>query len=404
MSWTIEELEKKRQVMDPLADDTVAKIFNNNSTISVNKFFRQLVENNELPESEMPSEIKEYLSQNSSFPDYTNWDLIKKGEKVFLSYGPEIAMMLLTKSLPASYACRKGAEVLYQTGRLDETRTGGLEKFTRRLMETSQFVVDVLQENGLSEGGKGIRSAQKVRLMHAAIRYFLKKKDWDVAQYDEPINQEDMAGTLMDFAVYPIEGLEQIGITLSNDEKEAYFHVWRVIGHFMGVEAELIPKNYNDGSELGHLILKHQQAASEAGVELTKACIDFLERITPGNLFDFYPSVLVRYLLGDEIADILEIKKYPAGLGKVMNKVAFFIFDKWTDLEDDSLLIRKLSQKFSIHLLQGMINYFNNDKQIEFQIPPSLRKNWVQEPIQSDWKDVIYTPSILGYRGTIQKK
>jgi len=404
MSWTIEELEKKRQITDPLADETIAKIFKNDDVIAVNKFFRQLIKNTELPLEEMPSEIKEYLSKNSTFPSYTNWDLVKKGEKVFLDYGPEIGMMLMAKSLPTSYACAKGAEVLHSTGRLDETRTGGLEKFTRRLMETSQFVIDIGQSNGLSEGGKGIRSAQKVRLMHGSIRYFLKKKGWDVTKYDEPINQEDMAGTLMDFAVYPIEGLEQMGISVSSEEKEAYYHLWRVVGHFMGVQPDLIPETYAKGLELAHLILKHQVAPSEAGVELTDACIKFLQKITPGNIFDFYPSVLVRYLVGDKIADILQVKKNEEDLGKLMNRVAFFIFGTWTDLEDESLLIRKLSRKFNAHLLQGIINYFNHNKQINFEIPPSLRENWIEDPIKSNWEDLIATPSILSRRIAIQKK
>jgi len=395
--------EAKRKQTDPLADETISKIMEADATIAVNHFFRLLVENSELPLAEMPKQIKDYFAENSSFPDYTDWDLIKKGELFFATYGPEISMMLLAKSLPASYACRKGAEVLYRTGRLDENRDGGLNRFTRRLVETSQFVIDVMQSDGLGADGRGLRSVQKVRLMHASIRYFLRRKGWDVSEYDEPINQEDMAGTLMDFAVYPIEGLQEIGIDISTEEKEAYFHVWRVVGHFMGVDADLIPTNYADGYRLGHMILNHQKAPSEAGVELAEACIQFMEHITPGTMFDFYPSVLVRYLVGDEVADVLQIKKYKGDEGRLLNRIAFAVFDKWDDLKDNHEIVRRLARKFNNKLLEGMLNYLNNDKQVQFYIPPSLRQNWTQTPVPEVWENTLKTPALAGYRLAIQK-
>src|SRR6201999_3276000 len=120
-------------------------------------------------------------------------------QEVFACYGPQICLCLLCKSLPEAYACAKGAQVLYRTGRLTD-QDGTMRTFTRRLMETSQFVVNVCIPGGLEPNGKGIVTSQKVRLIHAAIRYFIKKGEWDVATLGEPINQEDMAGTLQSFS------------------------------------------------------------------------------------------------------------------------------------------------------------------------------------------------------------
>lgn len=46
---------------------------------------------------------------------------------------------------------------------------------------------------------------------------------------------------MLAFSVFVIQGLEKLGIKVSDDEKEAYFHVWKVIGHIMGIEASMIP-------------------------------------------------------------------------------------------------------------------------------------------------------------------
>ncbi|MBK8044673.1 MAG: DUF2236 domain-containing protein [Haliscomenobacter sp.] len=82
-------------------------------------------------------------------------------------------------------------------------------------METAQFVIDVLSPGGLSPAGKGVRSAQKVRLIHASIRHFLKQRGWDTEDLGEPLNQEDKAGTLMAFSALLLDGFKmmQIGLT-----------------------------------------------------------------------------------------------------------------------------------------------------------------------------------------------
>jgi hypothetical protein len=262
-----------------------------------------------------------------------------------------------------------------------------------------------LCEGGLSPEGTGIRTAQKVRLMHASIRYFIRQAgDWDAQVLGEPINQEDMAGTLMDFAVYPLEGMEQIGMDLSDEEKEGYYHVWRIIGHVMGVNPALIPPNFAEGSILGHAILDHQKRGSEAGRELTTACIDFLERITPGTLFDFYPQILVRYLIGNELADMTGVRDYPDSLEHLLEKLTVGVFGRVDKALDRNGIISRLAKRFNIKLLEGMVNYFNNDKQINFYIPPSLQENWFPKEREESWNNLASTPDIAGYRLALQKR
>jgi hypothetical protein len=403
-NWTPDVLQAYRNETDLLADEVTRKIIEGGDSRNVNSFYREMVKNTTLPPESMPSYVREYFIETAKLPDFADKHLIKAGQDAFKKYGLEISMMLLCKSLPASYACANGAEVLYRTGRLNE-KNGSLHPFTRRLMETSQFVINVMCEGGIEANGTGIRTAQKVRLMHASIRYFLTSSgDWDELVLGKPINQEDMAGTLMDFAVYPIEGLEQIGMDLTEEEKEGYYHIWRLIGHVMGVNPALIPENFAKGSDLGHAILNHQKRGSEAGRELTKACTDFLEKITPGTIFDFYPQILVRYLIGNELADMTGVKDYPDHLENFLERLTKVIFGRVDGALDRNGLISRLAKRFNTKLLEGMINYFNNDKQMNFYIPPSLQENWFPKDREERWEDVIDTPEILGYRIALQKR
>ena len=299
--WSVEMLEEKRKHTDPLADQVVATIIKSGYEEKINEVFHTLIKNESFSEDTFkgfPDEVRkpvtDYFNTTKILPDWVDDAQVKIGENIFSLYGPEISMLLNVKSLPLCYACSKGAKVLYMTGRLSD-KNGNIDPLARRLMETAQMIINVMAPGGLSAGGKGIVTMQKVRLIHASIRYFIKnpalnKAGWDVEEVGEPINQEDMAGTLMSFAALIIKGLEQLNITLTEQEENAYMHCWRIVGHVMGVDEDLIPTNYADGWDLGIAIMGNQAAESSWGQELTNSCISFLQSIIPGNLFDDVPE------------------------------------------------------------------------------------------------------------------
>jgi hypothetical protein len=69
-----------------------------------------------------------------------------------------------------------------------------------------------------------------VRLIHSAIRHFIGSGVWDEA-LGRPINQEDMAITLLTFSVSVLDGLRRFKIREAPEREEAYLHHWKVIGH-----------------------------------------------------------------------------------------------------------------------------------------------------------------------------
>lgn len=204
--WSDEFLDSMRMETDSYADKVVNDILHSTREEEYAlKFFDFLIKNNDPIPDELPDIAKEYFKQTENLPPWADMNLIKKGEEIFNLYGPEFVLLLFCKSLPECYACWRGAQVLYDTGRLNEKR-GNIEKakfnyLSRRIMETAQFVLNVMAPGGLVPDGLGIRATQKVRLMHAAIRHFIRKNEWDLDSWGEPINQEDLAGTLMAFSI-----------------------------------------------------------------------------------------------------------------------------------------------------------------------------------------------------------
>jgi hypothetical protein len=65
------------------------------------------------------------------------------------------------------------------------------------------------------------------------------EREWKTAELGVPINQEDMAATLLAFATNALAGVEYImGFPIPESERRAYYHFWRYIGWVLGVETE----------------------------------------------------------------------------------------------------------------------------------------------------------------------
>ena len=93
-------------------------------------------------------------------------DAIERSSRFFQVFGPQITTCLFCASLPSAYAAKNGVQTLALTARLQtDTR--------RRIMETGQFLMDVLEPGGLGEHARGRRTIQRVRLMHGAVRHLI---------------------------------------------------------------------------------------------------------------------------------------------------------------------------------------------------------------------------------------
>lgn len=373
--WDTIFLNEKRFKSDDLADQTIKQIFSSTDPEHINAFYGVIQRNSdEIPEK-LPAFIKNYFKDHSDLPSWASPYMLKKAEDFYATHGGMIALVLCVKSLPECYACAKGAHVLYNTGRLSE-KNGSLDPFTRRIAETAQFIVDVMSPNGLSPKGKGIRSAQKVRLIHAAIRHYIYKGEWDEAYYGKPINQADMAGTLMSFAPLVIEGLETLGVKVSDVEKESYFHSWRVVGYFMGLDEDLLPNNISDAFALGNAIFENQKMESDEGKHLTICLIEFMSQMSENKEILIIVDDLLRMMLGDKTADLLGVPNVSHKTEWIENKAPKLLLGGWENMIERHSILKRIAKPLNIILLNGMLRKMNNHQKINFFIPPSLQEDW----------------------------
>ena len=182
---------------------------------------------------------------------------IARGQAVFYRYAPHILASLLQYSLGAGFSSPLISRVLnlasYLVPPMSTTPEGEAPRITpesndrtfKRLMETTQFVIDCMKKDALEVGGPGWKAAIRVRLLHATMRMRIRKKiqgevkrgndvPFDEARDGTPISQEAYSATLTSFATTPLINLVKVGITPSPQECEDYTALWRVIGYYLG--------------------------------------------------------------------------------------------------------------------------------------------------------------------------
>ena len=126
--------------------------------------------------------------------------------------------------------------------------TGDLRRMApRRLNETATWFIDVTSPGGLDRFAPGFKGTLRVRLMHAIVRSAMcRRSDWDFQSWDYPLNQAQMAGTVMLFSLANLVGCQAMGLRFSARERDAVFHMWRYIGQLMGVDPAFMPVDEAD--------------------------------------------------------------------------------------------------------------------------------------------------------------
>jgi ER-bound oxygenase mpaB/B'/Rubber oxygenase, catalytic domain len=303
-------LNQTRQEGDKLADDVINLVYFKMGIKGLREFFKwtgQTIDNTFETEPELTEKLQDFFAKTSKIPSFLDPEKIKKGLTFAQKNQEQIGLMLGCLSLPYCYAGANGAKVLWMSERIkNDTR--------KRLEETGEFVFGVMNPKEWNNDFMGSKNLilriQKIRLMHACIRFFTTHYGtWNAAEWGKPVNQEDMAGTNLAFSYVVIKGMRTNGKTLTDEETEAYLHLWAVIGFWSGVSEKIIPQNLREAFLLDKAIARRQFKASEEGIGLTKALIKTLEEFVPNDnpIIKSIPTAFMRFLLGDTIADLLEV-------------------------------------------------------------------------------------------------
>ncbi|MFI8526358.1 oxygenase MpaB family protein [Promicromonospora sukumoe] len=233
-----------------------------------------------------PPVLREFLKEVTTVPGWVDWDLVEQGAAAQRRLGQNAADVLLQLSLVGGYRFGGPTDLLVATGAL----TGGT---LRRLAETQEWTVGLTEPGALRPYGPAWRVTVHVRVMHALVAASFttppngqKSRDttrWDTARWGLPINQADQAATLGLFDGTLILGCRALGVPVPPSDSRALMHLWKWVGHLMGVHPDFLVDDEWARHRLNHHVLLAQAGISEAGPRLARAVVAAqAERTYPG--------------------------------------------------------------------------------------------------------------------------
>lgn len=299
--------------------------------------------------------LETFFRDATALPSWADPPLMRRGREVYQRQVFFTFVTLACASLPACYCWSPEATILGITGRLERD-------VPRRLPETAQMVVDVMADGALfaesAAAGPGLRAVIKVRLMHATIRELIMRRGpmtaglatahadrgaeeagrrdgffarfvapqapddrhpeaWNTARDGVPINQEQLAATLLTFSWVTLKAIRHFGVRVGEDEERAFMHRWNVIGHLLGID-QAVTTRLDDDAQVQALyekMMARNRRATVDGPELERALIGYLE----SNIARRAPvfsrlggrrvvRILTRDLAGDDTADVLDVR------------------------------------------------------------------------------------------------
>jgi len=369
-TWFPDALREWRAIGDPSADAVVAKVFAAGEQRQVSAAFRSLVTNADPIPEDLPSELKTWLADAVVLPDWLDPGQVQRAQGLYQRVGWCFALALFSSSLPQAYAGAHGARVLMETqGLTEHTR--------RRILETAQFIFDVMDHNAFAPGGRGLAAARKVRLLHASVReYTLMRAGWTAERWGIPINQEDLAGTIMTFSVCVLDAMDVMGLSFSEDEADAWMHTWAVVAHLMGVDDALLAKTRASGSALMEAIRDDQWAPSLHGQTLAKQLCEAMADYVPApkSIALQLPYALVRELAGDRCADILGIPQSPKATELLDD--GFHVLDEVAKFFHRDGHRPSATARLATDVMQRLIGVQREGKNTSFVMPSGLMHRW----------------------------
>jgi hypothetical protein len=244
--------------------------------------------------------IEDYFTRSPALPYWAEPDAILRAQFFFVQQRQAVYEVLCFAALPESYCNVAVADVLARRSSLASDPG-------RRVSRTAQFVHEILTPGGLDDGSPGRTAIQRVRLLHAALRAQVGSQLEQASPQGLPLNQEDLAGTLLTFSWLMVIRLARYGVSVSPSEARDLAHTWNVVGSLLGIAEELLPDNADDAAALLAAIRRRRYGPSAGGRALTAQLLSTYKPLVGPGAPQADGARLVRLLLGDELADLLAV-------------------------------------------------------------------------------------------------
>ena len=194
-----------------------------------------------------PQPLRDFFTRYESPPAWVDQNKLRLGERMMRFAGRDAIYAARDVPFLSGYAVSGINRTLLLTKNGQNGQTGSAQRFA----ETMRWALDVIHENGMAPRGPGYRSTLHVRLIHGFVRRHVGQlPEWSSEQWGVPVNQLDMAATMLGALISPAIACLPMGVLLTPNELDAIAHVSRYTGWLMGIEERWLPDGFRDAVKL----------------------------------------------------------------------------------------------------------------------------------------------------------
>ncbi|WP_018657442.1 oxygenase MpaB family protein [Actinomadura flavalba] len=294
-----------RTVWDREADELVAALLARGDVPKVNAELRKWTKNGQPLPSGLPADLRGFMEKARRLPSWADQGKLatavhfneKRGLYLGVTYG--FASGMMSTVIP-----REARAVYYSKGGAD---------MRDRITKTAKLGYDIGTSNAFKPDGEMVVTCVKTRLAHAGVRNLLPKSaHWSkVADEKVPISQADLMVTWHSLPTTVMQNLVKWKVPIPAAESDAFLHSWQLTAHLLGIRDEYIPVSWAEADAQAAQVLGPILAPTPEGVKLADMLLNLGATIDGGLLSKPILGSLTRYVLGDEIAGWLKIRRDP---------------------------------------------------------------------------------------------
>ena len=181
----------------------------------------------------VPESLRAFIDWANDVPDWYDRKRAMTASRAFLRNSDIVLAALVGGSIVEGFST-----LISKSFRIrGRVTTSGV----RRLKQNGMQLVEQYLPGGMDPGGDGWRLTLRVRLVHAQSRYFLARSDeWNHDKYGMPISAANMLLAGAAFSGRLMRHVATLGGDFTQEEREAYVHVWRYTGLLIGIPEEIL--------------------------------------------------------------------------------------------------------------------------------------------------------------------
>ncbi|TDC59564.1 DUF2236 domain-containing protein [Actinomadura sp. GC306] len=297
-----------KTVWDDECDQLVASLLERGVVPDVNRKLAQWTKNGQTLPSGLPADLRDFIERARQLPSWVDNAKLqqavdfneRRGLYLGVTYG--FASGMMSTVIP-----REARAVYYSKGGAD---------MRDRITKTAKLGYDIGTANAYGPNGEMIVTCVKTRLAHSGVRHLLPQSPhWNrVADEEKPISQADMMVTWHSLPTTVMQNLVKWKVPIPAADSEAFLHSWQVCAHMLGIKDEYIPNSWSEANSQAKQVLDPILAPTPEGIKLADMLLN-MATIVPGGPLRYVTKpilgALTRYVLGDEIAGWLKIRRYP---------------------------------------------------------------------------------------------